>query len=138
MRTGVANLSRSGSRGQAGRQRPARRAGSSRRNISMPTARPKRSQKSFMFKALEGIGSVKRSGSRPQQRGGTRKKGEAGIALIASAAGLAMKNRDKLTSMFSRKHDPKPAESPTPAAASHPDSGPYNAGDPGGSSGRAS
>jgi hypothetical protein len=81
----------------------------------MPTM-GRRPQKSGAAKAadrlsglLPGMGGQKRGGS-----GGRGKKGTAGLALLAGAAGLLVKNREKLTSMIRHKDssgdEVKPAE----------------------------
>ena len=62
-------------------------------------------QKSGAAKAAEKLGGLL-PGMRSQKRGGSRgrsKKGTAGLALLAGAAGLVMKNRQKLTSMIRDK-----------------------------------
>jgi hypothetical protein len=98
-------------------QRPARgqRATSSRRP-AMPTMR-RRPQKSGAAKAAEKLGGLL-PGTRGQNRGasgGPGKKGTAGLALLAGAAGLLMKNREKLTAMIRHRNSSgepvKPIES---------------------------
>jgi hypothetical protein len=67
----------------------------------MPT-RGRRTQKSGAAKVAEQLGGLL-PGTRGQKRGGSGgpgKKGTAGLALLAGAAGLLMKNREKLTSMI--------------------------------------
>jgi hypothetical protein len=49
---------------------------------------------------------------RPGVPGGRSKKGTAGLALLAGAAGLAMKNRDKLMSMIRRGNSSDEAAHP--------------------------
>jgi hypothetical protein len=83
-------------------QRPARaRRTTPSRRPAMPT-RGRRTQKSGAAKVAEQLGGLL-PGTRVQKRGGSGgrgKKGTAGLALLAGAAGLLMKNRDKLTSMI--------------------------------------
>jgi hypothetical protein len=87
-------------------KRPAgqRRAPASRRPTMVTRRKP---QKSGAAKAAErvqgllpGLGrqKPKRSGA-----GGSRKRTTGGLALLAGAAGFAMKNRAKITSMIRRK-----------------------------------
>jgi hypothetical protein len=67
----------------------------------MPTM-GRRPQKSGAAKAAEKLGGLL-PGTRGQKRGasgGPGKKGTAGLALLAGAAGLLMKNREKLTAMI--------------------------------------
>jgi hypothetical protein len=69
----------------------------------MPT-RGRRPQKSGAAKVAEQLGGLL-PGTRGHKRGGSGsggpgKKGTAGLALLAGAAGLLMKNREKLTSMM--------------------------------------
>ena len=88
--------------------KPAQRPGGARRPASsrLPTmATRRRPEKSGAAKAAEKIGSLLPGGGqrpRPSAAGGRSKKGTAGLALLAGAAGLAMKNRDKLMSMIRR------------------------------------
>jgi hypothetical protein len=98
---------------------PTRRAPTpTRRPVPRPPMRIGRRppQKSNLDKALEGItGLLNRSGGKSGAGRGRGRKGKAGMAFLAGAAGLAFKNRDKLTSRFGRKHDSQAGE-PTPAA----------------------
>jgi hypothetical protein len=67
----------------------------------MPNMR-RRPQKSGAAKVAEQLGGLL-PGTRNQKRGasgGPGKKGTAGLALLAGAAGLLVKNREKLTSMI--------------------------------------
>ena len=87
--------------------KPAQRPGGARRPASsrLPTmATRRRPEQSGAAKAAEKIGSLLPGGGgrkpRPSAAGGRSKKGTAGLALLAGAAGLAMKNRDKLMSMI--------------------------------------
>ena len=67
----------------------------------MPTI-GRRPAKSGAAKAAEKLGGLL-PGTRGQKRGasgGPGKKGTAGLALLAGAAGLLMKNREKLTAMI--------------------------------------
>ena len=61
-------------------------------------------EKSGTAKATEKLGHLLPGGggrkSKSRASGGPSKKGTAGLALLAGAAGLAVKNRDKLMSMF--------------------------------------
>jgi hypothetical protein len=83
-------------------QRPARgRRTTSSRRPAMPTV-GRRPQKSGAAKAAEKLGGLL-PGKRGQKRGasgGPGKKSTAGLALLAGAAGLLVKNREKLTSMI--------------------------------------
>ena len=83
-------------------QRPARgRRTTSSRRPAMPTM-GRRPKKSGAAKVAEQLGGLL-PGTRSQKRGassGPGKKGTAGLALLAGAAGLVMKNREKLTSMI--------------------------------------
>jgi hypothetical protein len=83
-------------------QRPARgRHTTSPRRPAMRTM-GRRPQKSGAAKAAQKLGGLL-PGTRGQKRGasgGPGKKGTAGLALLAGAAGLLMKNREKLTSMI--------------------------------------
>lgn len=116
-------------RGRFGRQpAPTRRSVAVTRRSLAPTPgrfgrRPQK--KSNSARALEGLaGLLPGSGRRtkPRRRG---HKGKAGIALLAGAAGLAFKNREKLTSVLTRKEgrdqqplDPPPAGEIPPSASS--------------------
>jgi hypothetical protein len=67
----------------------------------MPTV-GRRPKKSGAAKVAEQLGGLL-PGTRGRKRGasaGPGKKGTAGLALLAGAAGLVMKNREKLTSMI--------------------------------------
>jgi hypothetical protein len=67
----------------------------------MPTM-GRKPQKSGAAKAAEKLGGLL-PGTRGQKRGGSGgpgKKGTAGLAVLAGAAGLLMKNREKLASMI--------------------------------------
>ena len=83
-------------------QRPARgRRTASSRRPAMPTL-GRKPQKSGAAKAAERLSGLL-PGKRGQKRGasgGPGKKGTAGLALLAGAAGLLMKNREKLTAMI--------------------------------------
>src|SRR3954470_4435426 len=83
-------------------QRPARgRRPTPSRRPAMPTM-GRKPQKSGAAKVAEQLGGLL-PGTRGQKRGasgGPGKKGTAGLALLAGAAGLLMKNREKLTSMI--------------------------------------
>ncbi|QEC46349.1 hypothetical protein FSW04_01325 [Baekduia soli] len=96
------------------RTRTSKRAGASSR-FGRPTTAPKRSisrspgrsskrsHKSSTSAALSGLGALLGSSGAKGRR--TKGKGKTGgLALLAGAAGLAFKNRDKLTSKFA-KHD---------------------------------
>lgn len=97
----------------------------------MPTA-GRRPQKSGAAKAAEKLGGLL-PGTRGQKRGGSGgpgKKGTAGLALLAGAAGLLMKNREKLTSMIRHRDSSgqavKPGERHAAPVASN--SGPVDPG----------
>jgi hypothetical protein len=85
-----------------------RRTAPARRTVPTPPVhfgrRPP--QKSTTGRALESLmGLLPGSKAKPRRGGsGGRGKGKAGFALLAGAAGLAFKNRDKLTSLLGRKH----------------------------------
>jgi hypothetical protein len=102
-------------------QRPARgRRTTASRRPAMPT-RSRRPQKSSATKAAEKLRGLL-PGTRGQKRGasgGPGKKGTAGLALLAGAAGLLMKNREKLTSMV--RHRDSSGE---PLKAGEPQAGP--------------
>ncbi len=95
-------------------QRPARgRRTTPSRRPAMPTA-GRRPQKSGATKAAEKLGGLL-PGTRGQKRGGSGgpgKKGTAGLALLAGAAGLLMKNREKLTSMIRHRDSSGQAAKP--------------------------
>jgi hypothetical protein len=85
-------------------QRPARgrRAPSSRRPAVPSMVNRRRPAKSGTAKAADKLAGML-PGTRGQKRGGSGgpgKKGTAGLALLAGAAGLLIKNREKLTSMI--------------------------------------
>jgi hypothetical protein len=83
-------------------QRPARgRRTTSSRRPAMP-AMGRRPQKSGAAKVAEQLGGLLpgRRGRKHGASSGPGKKGTAGLALLAGAAGLMMKNREKLTSMI--------------------------------------
>ena len=106
--------------------KPARRSARGRRITSsrrpaMPT-RGRRPAKSGAAKAAEKLGGLL-PGTRGQKRGasgGPGKKGTAGLALLAGAAGLLMKNREKLTSMICHRDS-----SGEPAKPIEPQAGPF-------------
>jgi hypothetical protein len=83
-------------------QRPARgRRTTPSRRSAVPSMR-RRPQKSGAAKVAEQLRGML-PGTRSQKRGasgGPGKKGTAGLALLAGATGLLMKNREKLTSMI--------------------------------------
>ena len=104
-------------------QRPARgRRTASSRRPAMPTM-GRRPQKSGAAKVAEQLGGLL-PGRRGRKRGtstGPGKKGTAGLALLAGAAGLLMKNREKLTSKIRHRDASGEAAGPgvaqaTPAA----------------------
>ena len=87
--------------------KPAQRPGGARRPASSrltTMATRRRPEQSGAAKAAEKIGGLLPGGGgrkpRPSAAGGRSKKGTAGLALLAGAAGLAMKNRDKIMSMI--------------------------------------
>jgi hypothetical protein len=89
----------------------------------MPTM-GRKPQKSGAAKVAAQLGGLL-PGTRGQKRGasgGPSKKGTAGLALLAGAAGLLMKNREKLTSMIRHRDSSSEAvrpgvPQPTPAAS---------------------
>jgi hypothetical protein len=111
-------------------QRPAReRRTTSARRPAMPTI-GRRPKKSGAAKAAEKLGGLL-PGTRGQKRGasggpgkkgtasrksgasgGPGKKGTAGLALLAGAAGLLVKNREKLTSMMRGSDSSRDAATP--------------------------
>jgi hypothetical protein len=132
-RTQAPNRSATGRFGRpAGKpaQRPARgRRPTPSRRPAMPTM-GRKPQKSGAAKVAEQLGGLL-PGTRGQKRGtsgGPGKKGTAGLALLAGAAGLLMKNREKLTSMI--RHRDSSGEAVTPgvpqAAPATSNSGPVD------------
>jgi len=113
--------------------RPAPRTTSGR--FGRPTARPagprvnvrrRPPQPTGVGKLMQGMtrSGAGRRKSRRAGRGGGAKR-QAGAALLFSAAGLAFKNRDKLTTMLGRKDkhpdpDTQPAPAPTDSAGPQP------------------
>jgi hypothetical protein len=68
----------------------------------------RRTQKSGAAKTAEKLGGLlpgmrAQSGGRGSAGGRSKKRTTGGLALLAGAAGFAMKNRAKLTSMMRRK-----------------------------------
>ena len=102
-------------------QRPARgRRTTSPRRPAMPSM-GRKPQKSGAAKAAERLSGLL-PGRRSQKRstsGGPGKKGTAGLALLAGAAGLLMKNREKLTAMI--RHGDSSGE---PVKSVEPQAGP--------------
>jgi hypothetical protein len=90
-------------RPQAGARfgRPATTA--SRRPRPRVNVRRRQPQPSGLGKLLQGFTHKTGAGRGKGRRGGA--KGPAGAALLFSAAGLAFKNREKLTSMLGRKDE---------------------------------
>jgi hypothetical protein len=87
--------------------KPAQRSGKARRPA--PSGRPsivtrRKPRKSGVANAIGKVSSMLPGTGRQKQRraaaGGRGKKGPAGLALLAGAAGLMLKNRNKLTSMM--------------------------------------
>ena len=77
--------------------------GTTRSSGTSVTRRPKRNvtqQKSGMSKALSALGSL--SGAKAGKKAPTRSAKPAGFALLAGAAGLALKNREKLMGLANR------------------------------------
>src|SRR3954466_9869646 len=98
-------------------QRPARgRRTTSSRRPAMP-AMGRRPQKSGAAKVAEQLGGLLpgRRGRKHGASSGPGKKGTAGLALLAGAAGLMMKNREKLTSMI--RHRGASGEAARPGVA---------------------
>jgi hypothetical protein len=100
--------------GRAGRAqrpsaRPRRQQTTTHRGAPFRRSQPQQSgvQKALsqVTEKLPGIGGGKARRSRfgRTSSSGGGKKGTAGLALLAGAAGLAMKNRDKIGGMFGRK-----------------------------------
>jgi hypothetical protein len=85
-------------------QRPAGRRPSSaapRRPSIVPRRRP---QKSGIAKLVEGVsGALPGAGAKKSGAGGGGKRRTAGLAVLAGAAGLAFKNRDKMQGMLRGK-----------------------------------
>lgn len=112
-RTGTGRFSRSSPAATRSAGRP-RRTGQVR-TITVVRRRP---QKSTAAKALGGLTGML-PGQGPKRRTGGRMagtKGRAGIALLAGAAGLALKNRDKLTSMIGGARHEQPEVAVAPVA----------------------
>ena len=85
-----------------GTKRPA-----TRRTGTTPSRRPtivtrRTPQKSRMAKVMEGVAGVLPGASAKKGSGGGKGR-TAGLALLAGAAGLALKNRDKLPGMARHK-----------------------------------
>jgi hypothetical protein len=91
--------------------KPTQRSGGGRRSAASrrPAMVPRRNkpQESGVTKAMGKVtGMLPGMGGQKSKRGGARgrgKKGPAGLAALAGAAGLVMKNRARLTSMFRGK-----------------------------------
>jgi hypothetical protein len=81
------------------------------------TIRRRPPQKSGLGKALEGLTGLLPASASKGRRGGAKRKGTAGVALLAGAAGLALKNRDKLTSLLGRKGSSDEVSFEQPAVA---------------------
>jgi hypothetical protein len=116
MRTQTSTRSTAGRFNRPGRtpaqRTSARRSASTRRAVAIGRRPP---QKSGMAKATERIaGMLPGVGSKPSKRRGRGRagKGTAGVALLAGAVGLAMKNREKL--MPGRRDQPTPQD-PVPS-----------------------
>jgi hypothetical protein len=77
-----------------------------------------------MTSAVPGLGASRGRGKATKSRGKARGGKAGGIALVSAAAGLAFKNRDKLTSMFNRgpSNNP-PTGTTTPAETSAAEAG---------------
>jgi hypothetical protein len=109
-RTQTSKRATAGRFGRAG-GKPAHRPGGQRRNAA--SRRPnmmanRRTQKSGAAKTAEKLGSMLPGrGAQSSRRGGaggrSKKRTTGGLALLAGAAGFAMKNRAKLTSMMRRR-----------------------------------
>ena len=77
--------------------------GTARSSGTSVTRRPKRNvtpEKSGMSKALSALGAL--SGAKTAKKAPSRSAKPAGFALLAGAAGLALKNRDKLMGLANR------------------------------------
>lgn len=79
--------------------RPAARPSSPRVKVGKRQPQP-----SGVGKLLQGMARKSGASRGKSRRGSGAAKGSAGAALLFSAAGLAFKNRGKLTSMLSRKN----------------------------------
>jgi len=93
-----ARFSRSG--GTTGRSPSARRP--SPRRASAPSRRPtirRRPQKTGMAKVAERVAGMVPGGAAGKKAASGGKGRTAGLALLAGAAGLALKNRDKLAGL---------------------------------------
>ncbi|HEX2103441.1 MAG TPA: hypothetical protein VHF51_07295 [Solirubrobacteraceae bacterium] len=98
-------------------QRPAARrpATASRRPAIVPRRKP---QKTGMAKMMETVGAAlpgASKGARSRGGGGKGKGMGAGLAVLAGAAGLAMKNRDRLRGMMRRSDQDRVAHAEEPA-----------------------
>ncbi len=108
-RTSTARFSRPAT--SAGR----RQAAPARRQVRVTRRKPDPKGTEKMMKALGGMmpGAATAKGRRAS--GGGRGKKGAGLALLAGAAGLAMKNRGKLSSMLpGRRSDAPPLQPKMP------------------------
>jgi len=111
------------------RQPRGRRAPSSRRPTMPSVVNRRTPEKSGAAKAAEKLGGLL-PGTRGQKSGGSGgrgKKGTAGLALLAGAAGLLIKNREKVASMFGHKDTADGAVEPVAPAAVPSNSGPVDA-----------
>jgi hypothetical protein len=114
-------------------QRPAGRrpATTSRRPAIVPRRKP---QKTGMAKMMEGLGSALPGASKTSRGSGGKGKGMgAGLAVLAGAAGLAMKNRGRLQGMMRRKDQDRMAHADEPAhpvVAVEPGGGPVGTASP--------
>ena len=95
--TGRFNRSAGTSTRRPAGRRPA--AAASRRTIIVPRRKP---QKSGMAKVVAGLTGALPGGGAKKAAGGSKGR-TAGLAVLAGAAGLALKNRDKLQGMIRGK-----------------------------------
>jgi hypothetical protein len=105
------------SRSPASAQRPATRrpATASRRPTIVTRRKP---QKTGMAKMMESVGAALPGASKSARGSGGKGKGKgmgAGLAVLAGAAGLAMKNRGRLQQMMGRKDQDRMAHADAPA-----------------------
>jgi hypothetical protein len=102
--------------GGAPRSAGRRPAQASRRSVIVPRRKP---QKTGMAKVMGSIGGALPGGSGKGgkgARGGAKGKGMgAGVALLAGAAGLAMKNRGRIQGMMKRSDKDRVAHADAPA-----------------------
>jgi hypothetical protein len=90
------------------------------RRAATPARRPSRMSRrkpepSGMEKVMGTLGGLLGGGKASKAKGGNAKKGAAGLAVAAGAAGLAMKNRDKIKAKLpGRGNDAPPLQGSMP------------------------